>query len=278
MENILIERINEYKQKRNMTSMNALREVVQEITLFALSKTNFFSLSAFCGGTSLRIAYQLPRASEDLDFSLLKKDSSFSFEPYFKVVKDTFGKYGIEVELNEKNSDNNVKSAFLKSNTVINELNILMLGDEHTPKVKIKLEVDCNPPEGADVEFKYSNFPSPFSYLIYDIPSLFAGKLHAILCRKWDKGRDFYDYLFYLRNNSEINYQFLKNLLVQTGHLNENNVLDKNILKDMLLNKFNSVDCEFLKTDCSRFLTDSSELDNWSKELFAELTKEYFSD
>lgn len=275
MENIVSERIKKYQQEKGLNYLNASREVVQEITLYALSTTDFFDIACFCGGTALRIAYGLSRASEDLDFSATKPLDNFSFEKYFPSIGKIFSQLGIEVNLSEKKTIGSVKSAFLKNNTLINELYVEnKLGS--FPSLKIKLEIDTNPPEGATYEYKTSLFPFPHRYLIQTISSLFSGKLHAILCRNWTKGRDFYDYLFYLSKDADINYGLLENALRQTGDYNLDNKLDLFNLEGMLIKKIQSINFDEAKSDCIRFINNADELSFWSVDLFTDVTKQYF--
>ena len=275
MENIVSERIKKYQQEKGLNYLNASREVVQEITLYALSTTDFFDIACFCGGTALRIAYGLSRASEDLDFSITKPLDNFSFKKYFPSIEKVFSQLGIEVNLSEKKTIGSVKSAFLKNNTLINELYVQ---SEHGsfPSLKIKLEIDTNPPEGATYEYKTSLFPFPHRYLIQTISSLFSGKLHAILCRNWTKGRDFYDYLFYLSKDADINYGLLENALRQTGDYNLDSKLDIFTLESMLIKKIQSINFDEAKSDCIRFINNADELSFWSVDLFTDVTKQYF--
>ncbi len=258
-----------------MSFDNAAKEVIQEVTLFALTKTDFFQKAAFCGGTALRLAYNLNRASEDLDFSLIGQGLSFSLKDYFDSIKKIFSQFDLEVDVSEK-SIGNVQSAFIKNDTLTNMLSIRETSGR-LPSVKVKIEVDSNPPVGANYEYKSALFPSPFSYRIHDLSSLFAGKIHAILCRSWEKGRDYYDYLFYLDKNAPINMELLNNMCKQTGFINANENIDYDYLRELLIKKFEGIDLDVAKKDCQRFLSSQDELDGWSKELFIEETNKYFA-
>lgn len=278
MENIINERIKKYQQEKGVNYQNAFREVVQEVTLYALSTTNFFNIASFCGGTSLRIAYNLPRASEDLDFTSIKPINNFSFEDYFPAIYKVFRQLGIDIKLSEKKTIGSVKSAFLKSDTMINELYIENPNPTGLfPTLKIKLEIDTNPPTGASYEYKSSLFPFPHRYLIQDLPSLFSGKIHALLCRNWSKGRDYYDYLFYLRKDADINIKLLESAIKQTNSYEIKNGLDYSILEKLLIDKFNNTDYEAAKKDCIPFVNNMGELSFWNKDLFVDVTKQYFA-
>ena len=273
MENIIIERIKKYMDERMLNEENASREVMQEITLFALSKTDFFDRVSFCGGTCLRIAYGLSRASEDLDFSLDEVNLNFDISKYFDGIKKIFANFGIEVELQENNSST-VKSAFIKNDTILKEIVINPSGRLKT--LKIKFKIDSNPPSGAKYEYKYATFPAPFRYKVFEFGSLFAGKLHAVLSRNWLKGRDYYDYLFYLSKDAPINLELLSNASKQTGHLKEDEYFNYSLLEERLLSKFNEIDFQEAIIDCHRFVNTSESLDFFKKDFFIELTKNYF--
>lgn len=179
---------------------NALKEVMQEIVLCGLSRTDFFKHAAFYGGTALRIFYGLDRFSEDLDFSLDAKNEAFNLDDYVGMLEKEVNSYGFnfKIETKTKTKDSDIKSAFLKGST--KEHLLLFYSDNDfvntiTPGelIKIKLEVDVNPPSFANYENKYRMVPIPYAIRLYDEPSLFAGKLHAVICRSWKnriKGRD----------------------------------------------------------------------------------------
>jgi Nucleotidyl transferase AbiEii toxin, Type IV TA system len=176
---------------------NALKEIMQEIALLGLARQNFFQTAAFYGGTALRIAHGLGRFSEDLDFTLERPDSNFDIAPYLKGIEEEFLAYNLKLVAEKKNKsiDTAVESAFLKANTLEHLLMIKGLenpasGTNHNDLIKIKLEVDTNPaaPQGS-IEVLNLLDPIPFSYRTLTLPSLFGGKLHAILCRKYKNGR-----------------------------------------------------------------------------------------
>ena len=191
---------NVYDQK------NAMKEIVQEIVLCGLSRAGFFKKAAFYGGTALRIFYGLDRFSEDLDFSLEIPDESFDLSEYFPVLEKEVRSFGLNVTIAEKEKvkESNIQSAFLKGNT--KEHLLLFYADPQMANkiasneaIKIKFKVDTQPPKFASFEHKYRLQPVPYEINLYDMPSLFAGKIHAVICRAWQsrvKGRDLYDYVF----------------------------------------------------------------------------------
>jgi hypothetical protein len=263
---------------------NALREIVQELSLLGLSRTTFFSRAAFYGGTALRIFYGLQRFSEDLDFSLIEPDSSFKLEDYLGAVQDELGAWGFElrVEKKVKSAGSAVQSAFIKGGTLIHLMKIMAIsppvsGVPENELLKIKLEVDTDPPAGAGFEVKYRLNPLPFSVRMYDQPSLFAGKLHALLCRGWQqrvKGRDFFDYLWYLSNDIPVNLAHLESRMRQSGHWKAAEGLTREQLLTLLAERLGSVDFAQAKADAVLFTRDSRAIELWSQEFFLSVSQE----
>lgn len=178
--------LNSYYNKKN-----AMKEIMQEIVLCGLSRSGFFKSAAFYGGTALRMFYGLDRFSEDLDFSLVKKEKTFDLEKYFGVLKREVNSFGLNVTISEKEKakETDIQSAFVKGNT---REHLMLFYDRElagtvsaNEMIKIKFEVDTNPPAYAGYERKYRLLPSPYEVNIYDEPSLFAGKIHAVICRGW---------------------------------------------------------------------------------------------
>lgn len=264
---------------------NALKEIVQEIALLGLFRGNFYTKAAFYGGTALRIFYGLDRFSEDLDFSLFEPDSNFDLDKYLKFIETELGAYGFEMKAEQKQKaiDSHVMSAFIKGNTVTNLLKITpdkfnRLPINHNEQLKIKLEVDINPPKYGEYEVKYLLNPIPFSVKLFSKSSLFAGKVHALLCRAWKtrvKGRDLYDFVWYLSKSAPLNLKHLEARMKHSGHLKEDANLSKPILLDMLKEKFSNINYEQAKQDVLPFIKDSEKLDLWSEEFFVSITKAY---
>ena len=256
---------------------NAIKEILQELILCALAKANFFKDAIFCGGTALRIFYKLRRFSEDLDFSLKATNRDFSITPYIKDVTRYLEGFGINVNIveNKANQEKTVKSAFLKANTIEQLLlfnsSFDIRGIQKDEQIKIKIEIDTNPPLGGTYENKVGLVPDIYQVSIYDFSSLFSGKLHSVLCRFWDgrvKGRDLYDFIFYASQKAKINVEFLENAMKQTGHLKEEEKLDYQKIKELLKIKFESLNYELAKDDVRPFVKNQSEIESWNKELF----------
>ncbi|MBQ9623805.1 MAG: nucleotidyl transferase AbiEii/AbiGii toxin family protein [Treponema sp.] len=274
--------IEKYGCKNTAEYKNALKEVIQEVALCGLSRGGFFNKAAFYGGTALRIFYGLDRFSEDMDFSLLSKDETFEIDSYFSYLREELLANGFElsVERKEKSSESDVQSAFIKGGTLTHLLKIMpanekVLGVTDTELIKIKFEIDTNPPEGAKFETKYALLPIPYLVQMYDEGSLFAGKIHAVLCRAWKnrvKGRDFYDYLWYLARGTQPNLFHLQKRLEQSGKWNVDEKLTSQKLKELLCERFALVDFEIAKQDVLPFIGDSTKLALWGKDFFCSVT------
>ena len=274
LKNYQIENI--YDQK------NAMKEIMQEIVLCGLSRAGFFQKAAFYGGTALRIFYGLDRFSEDLDFSLITADPDFDLTVYFPVLEKEVRAFGLHVTIQEKEKtkESNIRSAFLKGNT--KEHLLLFYADEdlagsvaRSEVVKIKFEVDINPPEYAGFEHKYRLLPTPYEVNLYDMPSLFAGKIHAVLCRAWKsriKGRDLYDYVFYLSRGSAVNQKHLQARLLQSGFISEDMECTLPELRHMLYERFDTIDFRQAKQDVEPFIRDTASLNMWNADFFKQIT------
>lgn len=286
LNSIISQMLDNRKLDTKLDYYNALKEVVQDIALCALAETDFFEHAAFYGGTALRIFYGLNRYSEDLDFSLMKKEN-FNFEKYFSPMENFFSSYGMsfEVQRKEKNSDSTIQSAFLKGNTLEHMLLIGMAPEfsqyvQKNESLKIKLKVDIDPPALANYEFKNRILPTPYRVRLYDKSSLFAGKLHAVLARGWRnriKGRDLYDYLFYIGTKTVPNLDHLKERLIESNKWQKEKLLTMNELQNLLLDRFAVVDFENAKQDVIGFIKNPKELDLWNKDFFIKVTQDYFN-
>lgn len=283
MQQVLSQMLKKYKINNIEDKKNAIKEIVQEVVLCGLSRGGFFKEAAFYGGTALRIFYGLDRFSEDLDFSLTTQDPNFDLTKYFPYIENETKSLGLDFSVQEKvkSFDSNIKSAFLKGNTKEHILTFYENSEDakfiqQGELVRIKFEVDINPPVGATYETKFGLLPSPYQVRLYDLPSLFAGKIHACLCRKWSlrvKGRDFYDYVFFLSIGAQVNLKNLKAKLVQSNFISEDYDLTIDNLKALLNDRFENLNFEQAKEDVLPFVKDKSKLDLWSVEFFKEITK-----
>lgn len=225
----------------------------------------------------------MDRFSEDLDFSLKQPDKNFDLSAYFPMLQKEVAAFGLDLKIEEKEKtvESNIKSAFLKGNTLEHMLMFYANADFSTAVsnkelLKIKFEVDVNPPSGATFEHKYSLRPSPYAVALYDVPSLFAGKIHAVLSRGWKnrvKGRDLYDYVFYLQKGATVNLPHLQQRLIQSGAWEESKQLTLCELKKLLCERFETIDYENAKSDVQDFIKDKSQLNLWSSAFFKSITE-----
>lgn len=273
--NIILEnRLKQYTPQSKQDELNALKEIFQEIALAALSRTDFFKYAAFQGGTCLRILYGLPRFSEDLDFILLKKNPDFQWSLFLQTMQLECEAYGLHLEAIDRSKvDSAIKKAFLKETSFGQSLTLSYpRNTSDTQSIQIKLEIDINPPEGSTFEVKYLDFPYPFSVTLQDRPSLFAGKCHALLCRKYVKGRDWFDFIWYVTQKTPINYDLLKHALYQTGPWEKQpaGTFSKNWISEQLHTKILSIDWTEAQQDVARFLKprETESLKLWSTAFF----------
>lgn len=282
MNNILQKMLEKYEINSEQDEINAMKEIIQEIVLSGLSRGKFFDEAAFYGGTALRIFYGLDRFSEDLDFALIKPNPNFDLSKYFSFIEEEIKSYGLKLIINkkEKGKESNITSAFLKGDTMTHILLFFTDNNHQTNNkllkdIKIKFEVDINPPAGANYELKYQLLPSPYQIRLYDLPSLFAGKIHAILCRKWNlrtKGRDLYDYVFFLSLNTKVNIDLVKNKLIESKYIKESDFFNIDILRELLKEKFKEINYDNAREDVKPFIKNISSLDLWNSDFFIEIT------
>lgn len=289
MNDAIISMMGKYDCKNSEDYENALKEIVQEVALMGLSRSNFFSKASFYGGTALRIFYGLQRYSEDLDFSLDYPDLNFDLAAYLSYVEKELRAYNFSmiVRKKEKTKQSAVQSAFIKGNTVQNILEITsddaaIYGLNPNALVKIKFEIDTNPPEGAGFQYVNAITPANYRAKLYDMPSLFAGKMHAVLCRDYKhrvKGRDFYDYIWYLRKGCPVNIFHLQKRMEQSGKWDTKDTLTENKLRELLRDRFRTVDFDSAREDVSPFLSaiEREGLSLWDSEFFIDITERYLS-
>jgi predicted nucleotidyltransferase component of viral defense system len=261
---------------------NALREILQEIALLGLYRGGFFSIAAFNGGTALRIFHQLDRFSEDLDFSLELPDPELDLAPFLSTLTGELASFGLQltVETKARAQDTGIRAAVLSGNSRVHLLQIfsaspLMQEVHENERFRIKLEVDVNPPAGAGFESKILLLPVPFPVRVFTLPSLFAGKLHAVIARGWKnrvKGRDFYDYVWFLSRGIQPDTAHLASRLRRSGHLAQTQDLTRDLLLELLYQRFASVDFDQARRDVLPFIRDPATLDLWSAEFFTAIT------
>jgi predicted nucleotidyltransferase component of viral defense system len=283
MRNIIQEMLEKYDVNGLSDRKNALKEILQEIVLCGLSNAGFFKKAAFYGGTALRVFHGLDRFSEDLDFSLAVPDRSFELSEYLPALRKEVLSFGLDVEIKEreKTKESAIQSAFLKGNTKEHMLMFFNADREiesipGNELIKIKFEVDSNPPAHASFERKYRLLPSPYEIMLYDMPSLFAGKAHAVICRAWKnrvKGRDLYDYVFYMTKGTNLNTEHLKARLVQSDKWKEEDSFTIVDAKRLLCERFDNIDYQQAKNDVLPFIKDPASLELWSADFFKGITE-----
>jgi len=263
----------------------AIREIMQEIALAGLYRSGFFEKAAFYGGTALRIFHGMDRFSEDLDFSLLTDNNDFLLDSYFAAIVKEFSALGVEVhiETKYKTKKTAIQSAFLKSNTHVHDLTLqgveLKRWTTSNP-VKIRFEVDTKPPGNFDTEELLLLQPFSFYVKCFRLPDLFAGKLHALLFRGWKnrvKGRDWYDFEWYVRHAHPVSLKHFLARAQQTGAFDGVETLTIETLHQALHKRVDDVDFDQAKADVKPFLSNVDALDIWSDDYFHQLVNKVAS-
>ncbi len=261
---------------------NALREIIQQLVLLGLHRGGFFEHASFYGGTALRMLFGLDRYSENMDFCLTQPDPGFTFAPFFSAIEEELARYGFDAKIEPRRTgpDVAIESAFVKQDTIAGLL--VINRRRRGPRgqlLKVRLEIDKHTPPGSERAKKLVKLPFPFLVATLTEPSLFAGKLHALLARAYlnrVKGRDYYDFLFYAARDTAINMAYLEAKLRDSGHCAEEAPLDRNRLIDMLVRKFESVDFDKARTDVRPYLLPGkvASLSDWDSELFIAIAQD----
>ncbi|HMB00110.1 MAG TPA: nucleotidyl transferase AbiEii/AbiGii toxin family protein [Spirochaetota bacterium] len=276
----VIDMLGNYELKSVQDHENALKEIIQEIALLGLWRAKFFEKGLFYGGSALRILYKLDRFSEDLDLSLIKPDPDFTIRPFLTYIKKELKSFGFEVSIEHKTNKkkSQIDAAFIKTDTLRHLIKIDPgLKTHRNAKLKIKLEIDREPPPGFSTEVKYNLTPVPFFIKTMSLSDLFAGKMHAALCRKGVlniKGRDWYDLIWFLKNKVKLNAHYLTERMYQTGHINKKIQLDKKKILDLISRKAEKINFEEAKKDLLPFLKKQNSIDSlalWSKDFFCSV-------
>lgn len=265
-------RLDSYKATGPVEDEQATREILQEVALYALWRAGFFEVAAFQGGTSLRILHGLPRFSEALDFILKEPDPDFDWNTYLEKMSGGLQEFGLQSEaLDKSRMDQRVKKALLKDNSVSNQLDLAFYRGHKDKKLTIKLDIDVNPPEGSGYDYSYLDFPLDFEVCHQDLSSNLSLKIHALLCRPWLKGRDWYDFNWYVKQGVQPNFTHLQGALYQYGPWEGQTLtIDKDWLISTLLEKVATVNWAEAAEDVARFLTaaERQSLRLWSERFF----------
>lgn len=283
MRSVLDEMLAKYELDTPKDKQSAYRQIVQEIILYGLQRGGFFKKAAIFGGTALRVFHGLGRFSEDLDFALMTPDESFQISDFFDELRSTLAMFDLNFAVEEKikNKENNVKKTAIVRGGA-RETVMLFYPDDFEMTVgphevtRIKFEINVNPPAGASYELLPKRTPYLHEVRAFDMPSMFANKIDAVLARAWKnriKGRDLYDYLFFLSKGTFVNMTLMKNDLVSSNCVDESFSLTNDSLKDLLKKRFSEIDYVSAKADVSNFISDTSVLDSWNGDYFMRMTE-----
>ena len=269
MKDVIQSKLQSFNCQSSEEEENALKEITQEVALYALQKTGFFQEARFQGGTCLRIIHGLDRFSEDLDFALATPNLDFNLESYLQPAAKIMASYGYNMEVSGKDRASNVLSRFLKDDSIKKLINFHHYANDRS-KVRIKVEIDINPSAGAVDQVAYVDFPTDFNISAHDLPSLFAGKCHALICRDYTKGRDWYDFSWYVSKGIKPNITLLSSALFQTGPWQGKAIDLSDMLEGILLARIKEIDWKEAARDVARCLKpDKRETTSlWSEAFF----------
>lgn len=280
MSRILEERLKGYNAETAEGEFDALREILQEVILSGLSDTDFFNLAVFQGGTCLRLVHGLRRFSEDLDFVMLAAQPQFDWSTYEKKITTRCNLYGFEPEfLNKENQTSSVKKMLVRQDSLSDLVSFTHTQDPRR-KIRIRLDIDVNPPSGLSSETSFLDFPLPYRLHIPTINCLFAGKCHALLCRQYTKERDLFDFQWFVSKHVEPDLEYLESTLIQSGPWEDSGInVTPSWLKFALIERISSLDWNLAKDDILRFLPER-EVETvllWSRDFFLSRIEKLFT-
>jgi len=269
---IIQKRLGSYEVANQLEEEHATKEILQDIALYGLWRAGFFEVAAFQGGTSLRILHGMDRFSEDLDFILKVPDPDFTWPVFLQKLINCFEEFGLNSDiLNKSRMDQRIKKPLIKDNSICNQLNLSFFRGNPGKVQKIKLEIDVNPPENSEFEYSYLDFPLDFEVCHQNLSSNFALKIHALLCRPYLKGRDWYDFNWYIKKGTNVNLPHLQAALFQSGPWSDRKIdFDINWLKNELTQKAGTLNFNDAANDVKRFLkpVEQHSLSLWSEKFF----------
>jgi predicted nucleotidyltransferase component of viral defense system len=283
MNEAVMRMLSRYERRRVEDDVKALREILQEITLLGLWRSRFFERAAFYGGTALRILYGMDRYSEGLDFSLLKPAAEFDLSRYCNALEKEIGSFGFEVTVTGKAKNAGARSSrlFFKADTlkhllIVNAAENLTRSVQRGQVLKIKIEVDTDPPPGFDTETRFLLQPISFSVRTFSLPDMLAGKMHAVLCREWKnrvKGRDWYDLVWYAANHPELHLKHLEQRMIQSGHLKKMQRFTPEKLSSIAETVIERLDVSQAGREVEPFVKDPETLIIWSQDFFRDVIR-----
>lgn len=263
--------------------VRVLHEILQQVALLGLWRGGLFQHAAFYGGTALRLLHGLDRFSEDLDFSLLEPDAAFDFSELSSTLREELAAFGFDlrVESRKPSAGSAIRSAFLKGGTreqllVLSVSQDLVRLVQHGKEIKIKLEIDTDPPSGFGTEMRSLFHPLPFAVRAYTLPDLLAGKMHALLCRGWKsrvKGRDWYDLVWYAGHAPQMRLLHLEVRMRQSGHWKDKRPLDEKLWRGLMESRIAALDVDQARDEAARFVYDPRSLELWSRDFFREAAR-----
>lgn len=269
---LIQERLASYNAANQLEEEYAVKEILQDIALYGLWRAGFFDIAAFQGGTCLRIVHGMGRFSEDLDFILKQPDPDFSWPVYLQGMVQCFEEFGLQSEILDKSRmDQRIKKAQIKDNSICHQLNLSFFRENPARKQTIKLEIDVDPPENSGFAYRYLDFPLDFEVCHQDLNSNFSLKIHALLCRPYVKGRDWYDFNWYVKQRVKPNLAHLQAALLQWGPWAGQEIkIDLKWLKQKLTEKIGRIDWQDAAMDVERFLRlqEQHSLKLWSVAFF----------
>ena len=269
---LIQERLASYNAANQLEEEYAVKEILQDIALYGLWRAGFFDIAAFQGGTCLRIVHGMGRFSEDLDFILKQPDPDFSWPVYLQGMVQCFEEFGLKSEILDKSRmDQRIKKAQIKDNSICHQLNLSFFRENPARKQTIKLEIDVDPPENSGFSYRYLDFPLDFEVCHQDLNSNFSLKIHALLCRPYVKGRDWYDFNWYVKQRVKPNLAHLQAALLQWGPWAGQEIkIDLKWLKQKLTDKIGRIDWQDAAMDVERFLRlqEQHSLKLWSVAFF----------
>lgn len=273
MIDLIKERLRRYGATNPLEEENAVKEILQEIALYALWRSDFFDVALFQGGTSLRILHGLPRFSEDLDFLLRAPNPEFDWSPYLSGLIQVAAEFGVKLDAQPPaRMDKAIHAALLKNDSIANQLDLSFAGQDRRKAIRIKLEIDVNPPLGSGEATSFLDFPLDYEVRHQDLPSNFALKIHALLCRGFLKGRDWFDFSWYVSRDIAPNLSLLRNALIQAGPWKGDAAIpvDMEWLKAALSEAIAKIDWKAAGDDVARFLRPAElrSVELWSERFF----------
>jgi len=279
MNEAIVRMLERYDLSTRDGSIHALREILQEVALLGLWRAKFFERAAFYGGTALRILHWLDRFSEDLDFTLIQPEAEFDLSAYMPALHAERASLGFDVssEVKNKTKTSTIRSAFLKANTrrqliAISAKQRIVDTIARNQTITIRLEIDTTPPGYFETETRFLFRPIPFSVRACTLPDLFAGKMHAVLCREWKsrvKGRDWYDFVWFAAHHPAMHLRHLEERMRQSGHWTGEAALDEPSFRRLLSERIDTLDVDLARSEVLPFVRNPDEITVWSSEFFA---------